>query len=147
MKQPRIISVGGYLVALLVAGCSGMGPNSTGNSLGVAAPQGATGVPSITAEASPTGCRAGLHIKPNVATIKVDQLLYLYDVYNTPSSYGCDRSRVYASWTTSGGVIRTRYGRGMGQRVVFSAVLPGVYHVQAEYGADRAHATVTVTLP
>ena len=145
MKQPRIISVGGCLAALLVAGCGGMGPNSTANPLGGVAPEGATGVPSITAE-TPLVCGVGLHIKPHVPTIKVGQLLYLYDVYIAPSSY-CNKYREYASWTASGGVIRTRYGRGMGQRAVFSAVLPGVYLVYAKWNGYTAHVKVTVTSP
>ncbi len=39
MKQPRIISAGGCLAALLVAGC-GVGSNSMANPLGGVAPQG-----------------------------------------------------------------------------------------------------------
>ena len=49
MKQPRIVSAGGCLAALLVAGCGGMSPNSTASPLGGAAPQSAIGVPGINA--------------------------------------------------------------------------------------------------
>ena len=39
MKQARIISAGGCLAALLLAGCAGVSPNSTVNPLGEVAPQ------------------------------------------------------------------------------------------------------------
>ncbi len=67
MKQPRIISVGGCLAALLVTGCAAPSLNSA-NSLGGVTPQAA--IPSITAE-TPLVCGVGLHIKPHVPTIKV----------------------------------------------------------------------------
>ena len=81
MKQPRIISAGGCIAALLVAGCGGMSSNSTANPLGGVASQGAIGAPSTTTQTPLKPCRVGLHVVPNHATIKVNQQLHLYDYY------------------------------------------------------------------
>ena len=143
MKQARIISAGGCLAALLVAGCSGMSSNSTTNSLGGLAPKGAIGISS-----SPLVrpfCGERFYVTPKHATIKVHQLLYLhnhrhYFVY----PYGCARESVDALWTASGGVIWPRHG---GKEAVFSAVAPGAYQVDATWQYDYASARVTVTLP
>ncbi len=143
MKQPRIISVGGCLAALLVAGCSGVSPSSTINPLGGVASQGAIDAPSTTTQTPLNRCRQGLHVSPNHATIKVNQQLHLHDYYLHWDSPICEQSYEPASWTASGGVIQPVGG---GKEAVFFALLPGVYRVNAKWSGSRAHSTVTVIL-
>ena len=145
MNQFRIIRVNGCLAALLVAGCSGMGANSTANLPSATAQRSTIGVPSITTEAPLFRCPGnGFHVVPKAATIKVGQALYLNDSFQYQVYFVCYKDSEPASWTASGGSIQPlRGGRG----AVFSAAEPGVYRVHARWGVFTAHATVTVTLP
>ena len=144
MKQPRIISAGGCVAALLAAGCSNMSPNSTANPLGGVAPQGAIGIPGITPEWH-RHC-SGFHVFPKVATIKVSQPLHLYayllyaDLLNYTYFY-CNDSPESARWTVSRGTIRPLHG---GTEAIFYALRTGVYHVHAKWNGRSAEATVTV---
>ena len=145
MKQPRIISAGGCIAALLVAGCGGMSPSSTINPLGGVASKGAIDAPSTTAEATPRLCNR-FYVIPKAATITVSQPLKLHDNLQQWDYYRnrCDESRVSAVWSSSGGSLQAN---PKGKSAVFSASLPGLYTVVARYPERRGQATVTVTLP
>ena len=61
MKQPRIISVGGCLAALLLAACGGVAPNSTVTPLGAG-----KSYQNTSALRRATSCRK-FDVSPNVA--------------------------------------------------------------------------------
>ena len=142
MKQARIISAGGCLAALLLAGCAGVSPNSTASPLGRAA-QGAIGLPGITGPLYRCD-KFKLRVFPWRQVIKVNQQLTLSDWAWVPEGYGvCEKIDEPASWESSrGGRIRPIYG---GLQAIFHAVRPGVYRVRAKWYSLHARDTVTVT--
>ena len=140
MKGPRIISAGGCLAALLVAGCGGVSPNSMASPLGGSA-QGAISLPSLTDD----NCARG-RISPKASTVKVNQRLYLQYEAEFRISYDCYPWQPEDAhwWTPSGGRVRPLHG---GTEAIFRAVRPGVYPVRANWTGRIGRATVTVTSP
>jgi hypothetical protein len=140
MTQPRITIAGGCLVALLVAGCGGMHPNSTASPLGRAA-QGAIGLPDITA---PLHDCNGFRVYPKRPVITVNQQLVLSDLAKVGTGYGdCDQIDEAASWGSSRG-SRIQPADG-GMKAIFSALRPGVYRVHAKWDGRHDAVRVTVT--
>ena len=84
----------------------------------------------------------GLYIKPNTATIKVDQQITLRSEYKSPLMRNCSIAAVSAVWRSTGGSLQVIHN---GKQAIFSSSAVGTYTVSAYWHGLKANATIMVT--